>query len=138
EEYHPEKRGDEEPNFNNAIWWYSCDKASIYYQINSILRLENFELLMSYRYYLSDLCRMIEVIFNNTKKTNQKGTTLYRADKINKLSFEKMKQKQKGQLITMNGFVSTTTDIGIAEGYARNQFVPPGAVSVLFEIKYNP
>ncbi|CAF1076505.1 unnamed protein product [Didymodactylos carnosus] len=84
------------------------------------------------------LITMIETIFSDTKKTNQKGITLYRADKVNKSSFEKMEQKQKGQLITMNGFVSTTTDISIAEGYARNQFVPPGAISVLFEIKYNP
>ncbi|CAF1023476.1 unnamed protein product [Didymodactylos carnosus] len=136
EELNPDKGGDIVPNFDNAIWWYSCDKASIYYQINSILRIENFELLMNYRYYISDLCQMIETMFLNNAKKDHKPLTLYRADKISKSSFEQMKQTQG--LITMNGFISTTTDEKISAGYAKNQFVPKGAISVLFEIQFDP
>ncbi|UJR12748.1 hypothetical protein I4U23_016922 [Adineta vaga] len=139
EELTPKKTGDDQPNFGNAIWWYSCDKANIYYQINSILRLENFELLMSYRYYLSDLCRMIEYMYQTRK--DEYGDTehrFYRAGHINKTQLEKMKNQHKGQLISLVGFISATTDIEIAKGYARKQHISGDNQSVLFEIIIKP
>jgi tetratricopeptide (TPR) repeat protein len=133
------KTGDDQPNFGNAIWWYSCDKASIYYQINSIVRLENFELLMSYRYYLSDLCRMIEFMYQ--KRKTEKGDiahTLYRADNINENQLKMMSKPQKGQFISLLGFISTTSDLNIAKGYAEKQKVYEGNKRVLFVINVKP
>lgn len=135
----PKKKGDDQPNFSNAIWWYSCDKANIYYQINSILRLENFELLMSYRYYLSDLCRMIEYMYQ--KRKDEYGDiiqTFYRAGHINKNQLQKMEKQQKGQLISLVGFISATTDITIAQGYAQKQHISEDNERVLFEIIIKP
>ncbi|CAF4091354.1 unnamed protein product [Rotaria magnacalcarata] len=139
EELKPLKKGDDQPNFGNSIWWYSCDKANIYYQINSILRLKNFELLMSYRYYLSDLCRMIEFMYETRK--SEKGDvaqTFYRASSINKKQLEKMNKQQKGQFISLLGFISTTTNIKIAKGYAQKQHISKDNGRVLFEIHIEP
>jgi len=135
----PSKSGDDQPNFVNAIWWYSCDKASIYYQINSIVRLENFELLMSYRYYLSDLCRLIEFMYQ--KRLQEDGDIerqFYRADNINEVQLKMMSKRQKAQFISLLGFISTTSDLEIAKGYARKQRVYEGNVRVLFIITVKP
>ncbi|CAF4071804.1 unnamed protein product [Adineta steineri] len=139
EELTPVKKGDDQPNFGNAIWWYSCDKASIYYQINSILRLENFELLMAYRYYLSDLCKMIEFMYQERKRGQDDIIqTFYRAGHINKTQLDKMRKQQKGQLISLIGFISTTTDMDIAKGYAQKQSISKGNERVLFQISVKP
>ncbi|CAF1503578.1 unnamed protein product [Adineta ricciae] len=135
----PTQTGDDQPNFINAIWWYSCDKASIYYQINSIVRLENFELLMSYRYYLSDLCRSIEFMYR--QKLKEEGDIerkFYRADNINENQLKVMCKRQKAQFISLLGFISTTSDIDIAKGYAQKQRVYEGNVRVLFIITVKP
>ncbi|CAF4463656.1 unnamed protein product, partial [Rotaria magnacalcarata] len=138
-ELKPVKKGNDEPNFRNAIWWYSCNEASIYYQINSILKLENFELLMAYRYYLSDLCKMIEYIYNNEQSQSGRVNTYYRAASISLERLEQMKksleEKKKGQVISMGGFTSTTTNLDIAKRYARTQSLSSGNVRVLFQIK---
>ncbi|CAF3778658.1 unnamed protein product [Adineta steineri] len=139
EELTPIKRGDDQPNFNNAIWWYSCDKANIYYQINSILRLENFELLMAYRYYVSDLCRMIEFMYQERKREQgDVAQTFYRAGNISKAQLKKMNKQQKGQFISLIGFISTTTDMGIAKGYARKQHISEDNERALFQINIKP
>ncbi|CAF1343170.1 unnamed protein product [Adineta steineri] len=139
EELTPVKKGDNQPNFRNAIWWYSCDKASIYYQINSILRLENFELLMAYRYYLSDLCKMIEFMYQERKREQGDITqTFYRAGPINEAQLEKMRKPQKRQLISLIGFISTTTDMDIAKGYAQKQSISKGNKRALFQITVKP
>ncbi|CAF3539810.1 unnamed protein product [Adineta steineri] len=139
EELTPVKRGDDQPNFNNAIWWYSCDKAHIYYQINSILRLGNFELLMAYRYYLSDLCRMIEFMYQERKREQgDVAQTFYRAGHISTMQLEKMRKQQKGQFISLIGFISTTTDINIAKGYACKQHISKDNERALFQINIKP
>lgn len=134
----PTKKGNEEPNFANAIWWYSCNEASIYYQINSILKLENFELLMSYRYYISDLCKMIEYMYNIEQLQANKPTKYYRAasislDHLNQMR-KNLEEKKKGQVISMGGFTSTTSNLDIAKRYAQTQSLSGGNVRVLFEI----
>ncbi|CAF4703057.1 unnamed protein product [Rotaria sp. Silwood1] len=140
EELTPIKKGDDQPNFGNAIWWYSCDKANIYYQINSILRLENFELLMSYRYYLSDLCRMIEFMYQKRKdEYGDAAQIFYRSGHIDKKQLEKMSRKQqKGQFISLLGFISATTNMNIAKGYAKKQNTSKDNEKALFKIRIEP
>ncbi|CAF1307133.1 unnamed protein product [Adineta ricciae] len=138
EELTPVKKGDDQPNFGNAIWWYSCDKASIYYQINSILRLENFELLVAYRYYLSDLCRMIEYMYEERKREQSDSQVFYRAGHVNEGQLEKMRKSQKGHLISLGGFISATTNMNIAKGYAKKQNISKSNKRVLFQITVKP
>lgn len=101
--------------------------------------MENFELLMSYRYYLSDLCRTIEFMYQKKKK--EEGDiehTFYRADNISPNQLEMMRKKQKSQFITLLGFISTTSDINIAKGYAGKQRISGNHIKVLFVISVKP
>ncbi|CAF3276257.1 unnamed protein product [Rotaria sp. Silwood2] len=141
-ELKPMKKGNEKPNFANAIWWYSCNEASIYHQINNVLKLENFELLMAYRYYVSDLCKMIEYMYKQEQSQTNKTNVYYLAASIGFDALKQMKksldEKKKGQVISIGGFISTTTNLDIAKQYARTQFLPEGNVRVLFKISVVP
>ncbi|CAF4725439.1 unnamed protein product [Rotaria sp. Silwood1] len=75
------------------------------------------------------------------KKKSDEGDiarTFYRAGGINEKKLEKMKKKQKSQFISLLGFISTTTNIEIAKGYARKQQISKGSTRVLFEISIKP
>ncbi|CAF3911812.1 unnamed protein product [Rotaria sp. Silwood1] len=95
---------------------------------------------MSYRYYLTDLCQMIEEIYIKNKP-RQKHQIVYRADKIKPSELDAIKlsskNKDKDLIISMNGFVSTTTDKAIAELYAKNPSTLVDFVSILYEITIN-
>lgn len=97
---------------------------------------------MAYRYYISDLCKMIEYLYENEQSQTAKTNIYYRAASINIDEFEQMKmsikQKKKGQVISMGGFISTTTNLEIARRYARTQSLSKGKVRVLFKISVKP
>ncbi len=94
---------------------------------------------MSYRYYLSDLCRLIEFMYQKRKKEEGDiAHTFYRADNINADKLKTMEKKQKGQFISLLGFISTTSDISIAKGYAQKQRLYDGNERVLFVINVKP
>ncbi|CAF1079318.1 unnamed protein product [Didymodactylos carnosus] len=133
--------GGDRLNFENAIWWYSCNEASIYSQINNMLRTENFELLMSYRYYIIDLCQMIEHAYNRQQQSDT-NIKLYRSEKIDSGKLIEMTEKVgkfKNQLISMNGFISTTINEDIATGgYGQKESKRPNVSPVLYEITIEP
>jgi tetratricopeptide (TPR) repeat protein len=94
---------------------------------------------MSYRYYLGDLCRLIEFMYQKRKKEEGDiAHTFYRADNINENQLKMMSKREKGRFISLLGFVSTTTDINIAKGYAEKQKVYEGNKRVLFVINVKP
>ena len=134
-----ELSGGELPHFDNAIWWYSCNEAPIFDQMNNILRLENFELLMCHRYYISDLCQMIERIHAQHKFTRK--CRVYRADKLSLSDFETLKTSmtEKNARITINGFISTSRNEKISLEYAASKLSKQGDdVVILYEITIDP
>ena len=134
-----ELSGGEVPNFDNAIWWYSCNEAPIFDQMNNILRLENFELLMCHRYYISDLCQMIERSYIQNKSSQK--LIVYRADKLSKPDFSIMEQskEQKDATITINGFISTSRSEAISLEYAEAKLKKRGNdVVIMYEITIDP
>jgi tetratricopeptide (TPR) repeat protein len=64
--------------------------------------------------------------------------TFYRADNINVEQLKMMSKRQKSQFISLLGFVSTTSDINIAKGYAQKQKVYENNERVLFVISVKP
>jgi Tfp pilus assembly protein PilF len=129
----------EVPNFDNAIWWYSCNEAPIFDQMNNILRLENFELLMCHRYYISDLCQMIERSYAQNKLSQKR--IVYRADKLSRPDFNILEQskEQKDATITINGFISTSKNEGISLEYAAAKLKKQGDdVVIMYEITIDP
>jgi len=134
-----ELSGGEVPNFDNAIWWYSCNEAPIYDQMNNILRLENFELLMCHRYYISDLCQMIERSYAQNKLSQK--LIVYRADKLSRPDFSILEEskEQKDATITINGFISTSKSEKISLEYAAGKLKKQGNdVVIMYEITIDP
>ena len=127
------------PNFDNAIWWYSCNEAPIFDQMNNIIRLESFELLMCHRYYISDLCQMIERSYARNKLSQK--LLVYRADRLSSSDFRILEQskKQKDAPITINGFISTSKSEKISLEYAKKKLTTPGDdVVIMYEITIDP
>ncbi|CAF1053788.1 unnamed protein product [Rotaria sordida] len=127
------------PNFDNAIWWYSCNEAPIFDQMNNILRLENFELLMCHRYYISDLCQMIERSYAQDKFTQKQR--VYRADKLSAVDFKTIQESitQKDARIAINGFISTSRNEKISLEYAANKLKKRNEdVVIMYEITIDP
>lgn len=85
---------------------------------------------------------MIEYIYNNESAQGSERPKYYRAASISRDRLEQMKktieEKKKGQVISMGGFTSTTTELKMAKQYARTQSLSSGNVRVLFEITVKP
>lgn len=129
----------EVPNFDNAIWWYSCNEAPIFDQMNNILRLESFELLMCHRYYISDLCQMIEQSYMQNKLSQK--LLVYRADKLSRVDFKIIEESKelKDATISINGFISTSRDEKISLEYAAAKLKKSGDdVVIMYEITIDP
>jgi len=83
---------------------------------------------------------MIEFMYKKRKdeKYGDVSQTFYRAGHVSKAQLEKMRKRQKGQVISLVGFISATTDIEIAKVYARKQNISKGNDRVLFQINIKP
>jgi tetratricopeptide (TPR) repeat protein len=82
---------------------------------------------------------MIEFMYK--KRKDEYGDipqTFYRAGHVSKNQLEKMHKQQKGQVISLVGFISTTTNIKIAKGYAQKQSISKDNERVLFQINIKP
>jgi len=88
----------------NAILWYTSLHFT-YKLLNKGLRTENLDLLTPFLFFIFDMkkCLAREHHSSPDKETN----ILYRGIKMLFEDFEKLKQ-MKGELISMNGFVSTS------------------------------
>ncbi|CAF4992969.1 unnamed protein product [Rotaria sp. Silwood1] len=100
--------------------------------------MENFELLMSYRYFISDLCQMIKRTYD--EQCERRPSMVFRAEWIDQCQFDSLKtaSTEKGHLISMNGFISTTTDRAISNLYANKPCSRPNVVPVVYEITIDP
>lgn len=82
---------------------------------------------------------MIEYMYEERKLLHgDVSQKFYRAGHIDKKQLEKMSKQQKGQFISLVGFISATTDENIAKGYAKKQNTSKDNEKVLFEIKIEP
>lgn len=81
---------------------------------------------------------MIEYMYNIEQSQANKPTKYYRAASISLDHLKQMQktldEKKKGQMISMGGFTSTTSNLEIAKRYAQTQSLSTGNVRVLFEI----
>ncbi|CAF1432879.1 unnamed protein product, partial [Didymodactylos carnosus] len=111
----------------NGIKWYT-KTSFIYRLVNQALRTEDIEALLTLRYYIVDLCTWLKQESDELKEYLCRITiTLYRGLKLSDDEIEKLKNNIDN-LISTNGFLSTSKSIEIACAFATN---------VLFEIKVN-
>jgi tetratricopeptide (TPR) repeat protein len=114
------------------IEWYKSD-CFLHKLINRALRSENIELLYSFRFFIIDLCLAIE----NNRLNDGGCLKLYRGQTISVEELEKFKQNI-GNIISVNGFFSTTRDINVALAFTSSAITTNNFKSVLFEICADP
>jgi hypothetical protein len=124
------KQFEETYQSSNAIFWYTKD-SFIYRILNKALRIDDIYLLYLIRFYIIDLCQQID---NESEKSLSLSSSmiLYRGQMMTDKEFENL-QVNIGNLISPNGFFSTSKDRDIALIYAgqgNHQFK-----SILFQIK---
>ncbi|CAF4560881.1 unnamed protein product [Didymodactylos carnosus] len=118
-----------------AIWWYTRD-SFLYRQLNKAFRTENIDIIFKFRFFIIDLNKQLYAMHNNyleLLRTYFNKLTVYRGQAIPTEELERLKYNIGG-FISMNTFLSTTTDREIALIYAGNGSDRPTHESVLFEI----
>ncbi|CAF1419904.1 unnamed protein product [Adineta steineri] len=119
---------------DKAIEWYT-DECFLYKLLNKALRTEDIELLFNFRFFIIDLCSVIE---QENQLLKNKGTlTLYRGTQIPNEELKKIKENI-GKTISTNGFLSTSRSINVSLQFIHMNAQSNDFTSVLFEIKTNP
>lgn len=122
---------------------YKSDKAIEYYTKNSFLykllnkalRTEDIGLLIIFRVFTIDLCTQLE----KEKKQLQdiEPFTVYRAQQITKVDFEKFK-KHIGSLIVTNGFLSASYEKRLCRESLNSLPLRDNKLRILIIIKVDP
>ncbi|UJR11319.1 hypothetical protein I4U23_015500 [Adineta vaga] len=111
QEYQPEE----------AIRWYTKD-SFVYKLINKALRTEDIELLYVFRFFVGDLSKNLENEHEKLLSSNEEMFTVYRGVHLDKEEFHRLKQNQ-GQLISTNGYLSTSRNRSKANGFALRRTI---------------
>ncbi|CAF0979839.1 unnamed protein product [Adineta steineri] len=116
---------------DKAIDWYTED-SFVYRLVNLAFRTEDITLWYLFRYYITDLCKQLE---DTHKQQNcQSVLKLYRGQThLPKEELENLKSN-KGNLISTNGFFSTSKDIDLASWFIQGATDTEDYRVALFEI----
>ena len=103
--------------------------------MNKALRTEDIEQLHIFRFFIADLSLHLAEIHQEIRK-HEKRVTLYRGLKMDIDEFNLLKQRA-GNLISTNGFFSTSRSKDIAVGFATRPTKRTDVLPVLYEIECN-
>ncbi|CAF0980987.1 unnamed protein product [Adineta steineri] len=115
-----------------AINWYTRD-SFLYRLVNKALRSLDMEQINVFRPYIKDLCKQLE----HLHKQNQSDTplTVFRGHGNMRMDqFENIKENI-GNLMSFNGFLSTTSDYNVALIFSGSESAE--YESVIYEIRTN-
>ncbi|CAF2910007.1 unnamed protein product [Rotaria sp. Silwood2] len=112
-----------------ALMWYT-EPAFISDVINKAMRSLDIDALFDLRYCIIDICQLLE------KRPRPKDSlTVYRGVLMDKDKFESMQTSiVKGDLISMRGFFSTSSQRPIAEMFASNDKNELNKAEIIYEI----
>ena len=121
----------------DAIKWYTSG-SFLHRLINNSLRFEDIDTLFKLRYYIYDLhnqLAQLQIQYIETLSADQSVLTLYRGQRMTIIELKKL-QKNVDTLISMNSFLSTTTNAEAAIFFAGDGSLdnPETEVSVLYQI----
>jgi hypothetical protein len=106
----------------------------IYRLVNKALRVEDVELLYQFRFFIIDLCKQLKKhwLYAQSVGLTEITSTVHRGGKLAPAEFSLLKP---GQLITTNGFLSTTRNIDVARVFIENSMTnDSNYYAVLFHI----
>jgi predicted negative regulator of RcsB-dependent stress response len=116
---------------DKAIDWYTRD-SFVYRLVNRAFRTEDVTLWYLFRYYVSDLCTQLESVH---KEQNIKTRlTLYRGQPQMPVHELENLKSNLGCLVSINGFCSSSIDIGIAKQFIIDVKDTENFKVVIFEI----
>jgi tetratricopeptide (TPR) repeat protein len=100
--------------------------------INKALRTEDVDVLYQFRFYIMDLSEQLELKFLQLKEKQKEVLKLYRGLK---LSYDEVANFQRsiGNLISTNGYLSTSSERSVAYGFATKSAKREGVARALFE-----
>ncbi|CAF1091765.1 unnamed protein product [Rotaria sordida] len=115
---------------DRAIWWYTRE-SFLYRQLNKALRVQNIDLLFIFRFFIRDIQEQLE------KHQCSSSIHVFRGQLM--LNEElKLLKDSIGQLISMNSFLSTSTDRQLALSFLYSSTVVDNMQRILFEIDADP
>ena len=123
----------------DAARWYTAD-SFLYRLLNDVLRTEIVDSIFKFRYFIQDLhnqlARMQIDYFKELTNTNNSSFKLYRGQPMTWNDFEEKFRANQGNLISINSFLSTTTDRYVARAFAGDgdEQLAENEISVLYEI----
>jgi tetratricopeptide (TPR) repeat protein len=120
-----------------AIVWYT-NNSFVHKLLNKAFRTHDHERLLAFQFYIKDLRQQLYEAYDHMReKADKKCLTVYRGVMLHSSELENLK-KNVGNLISMNGFLSTTLDHKVALIYAglgTTEGWMPDYQSCLFEIE---
>ncbi|CAF1270970.1 unnamed protein product, partial [Didymodactylos carnosus] len=126
---------EEDYKSKKAIWWYTAD-TFLFRLMNKAFRSEDIDKIFIFRLFISDLHKQLSEEITNQKINEPTSLKLYRGKKLFSTVIYKLKNSIN-QLISMNGFLSATSDIDVARSYAGDGYPRLGYETVLFELDIN-
>ncbi|CAF4418969.1 unnamed protein product, partial [Rotaria magnacalcarata] len=117
-------------SFDRAIWWYTRD-SFLYRIMNKALREQNIDLLFLLRFIISDMKQQLK------KYQCSSRLKLYRGQLMSMDELE-MLNNSRGQLISINSFLSTSVKREVAYNFLMNSIHADDTARVLFEIVVDP
>ncbi|CAF3740449.1 unnamed protein product [Rotaria sp. Silwood1] len=121
-----------------AIRWYTRD-GFVYKVLNKALREQNRKAIQLLHFFIYDLDRQLKSEFRATKQDWLKADTvrLYRGQLMSLEELQQL-QKNKGEELFLNSFLSTTTDLAVANIFsgAGNYNCDNPTQSIIFHIEW--
>ncbi|CAF0986725.1 unnamed protein product [Adineta steineri] len=115
-----------------SIWWYTrC--SFIFENLNKALRIQDIDMLFKMRFFIVDLHKQLQDLHSSAPPLSA-PLTVYRGQSMSSEEFEKHKSNIGG-LMSMNNFLSTSTDKTVAEMFVNASTNEPGMKHILFEIE---
>ncbi|CAF1525541.1 unnamed protein product, partial [Rotaria sordida] len=117
----------------DAIRWYS-KQSFVYKLINKALRIEDVDLLYTFRFFIGDLSQNLQQEHEKILSSKEKILNVYRGIKLDKKEFDKLKENQT-KLISTNGYLSTSRRKSLALSFAMKPTKRLDLIPILFHIQ---
>lgn len=115
---------------DKALWWYTRD-SFLYRMLNKALRIQNINILFLLRSFIRHIYKKLKHYQCLSQIQVYRGQ-LMSTDELSTL------EHSIGELISINSFLSTSTDREIARSFLGDQSPSDDLQRVLFEIDANP
>ncbi|UJR23956.1 hypothetical protein I4U23_026924 [Adineta vaga] len=122
----------------NAIWWYTRESC-FYRMMNKALRVQDFDMLFSLRFFITDIAKQIKHDYDKFIRTTDTRNLIrvYRGQAIGNDELQLM-NNSIGEFLSMNSFLSTSRNRATALSFARSTPITSDSKRIIFEIDIDP